>query len=403
MFDNILECSGELENILAEPCVTGESIDIIDILSRYVTDNIGTCVFGIKCNSLKDPNTELCQYGKIIIDSIFNSTYWNFFAVTFPSVMRFFKIPITNKKARMYMLNLLKEIVEKRENENIQRNDFLEFYIKMKKCSKDTQNINEEVKSENVLRQRKADTANKEKSIEDTVDKNNQRNNENVNNTNIKIPLDEKSKKSLIYDMKKIISNNINNNKNGELFKDNLTETDLNKTINKYNLFDKNIENDKNQSSCNNIPSFIPSSNKTFIQNEILATDKENSTKNSNTEKENNISETCQNTCSKAHKLNNDINSNLINNKKTENTTGSMTFNEFAALAYTFYIAGYVSTFITTSYCLYEMSLNQDVQKKLRKEISVILKKYQGKLTYEGLSEMTYLDMVLCGKSFNIS
>lgn len=48
---------------------------------------------------------------------------------------------------------------------------------------------------------------------------------------------------------------------------------------------------------------------------------------------------------------------------------------------------------------LYSLALNQDVQEKLRDEIKVVLAKNGGAITYEGMNEMKYLQMVIDGES----
>ena len=48
---------------------------------------------------------------------------------------------------------------------------------------------------------------------------------------------------------------------------------------------------------------------------------------------------------------------------------------------------------------LYELSLHQDIQDRLREEIDDVLQKHDGKLTYEGIQEMEYLDKVVSGKT----
>jgi cytochrome P450 family 6 len=47
---------------------------------------------------------------------------------------------------------------------------------------------------------------------------------------------------------------------------------------------------------------------------------------------------------------------------------------------------------------LYCLAINPDVQTKVRDEVDSVLKKYGGELTFDGIQEMTYLDMALSGK-----
>lgn len=59
-------------------------------------------------------------------------------------------------------------------------------------------------------------------------------------------------------------------------------------------------------------------------------------------------------------------------------------------------------------FCLYELALNLNIQKKLQDEVDKVLERYEQKLTYECVQEMGYLDKVIKGKeitkiSFRIS
>lgn len=71
---------------------------------------------------------------------------------------------------------------------------------------------------------------------------------------------------------------------------------------------------------------------------------------------------------------------------------------EILAESFLFFVAGYETSSTTAAFALFELSRHPEYQDKLREEILVVLQKYNGKLTYEGLSEMTYLDQVIKGK-----
>jgi len=73
--------------------------------------------------------------------------------------------------------------------------------------------------------------------------------------------------------------------------------------------------------------------------------------------------------------------------------------NSLAAQAFVFYLGGFETSSTTMTFCLYELSLHQDIQDRLREEIDVVLQKHDGKLTYEGILEMEYLDKVVSGKT----
>lgn len=68
-----------------------------------------------------------------------------------------------------------------------------------------------------------------------------------------------------------------------------------------------------------------------------------------------------------------------------------------AAQCFVWFIGGYETSSITLTFTLYELSQNPEVQVQVQEEIDTILGKHDGKLTYEILQEMTYLDMVVSG------
>ncbi|XP_021930152.1 cytochrome P450 6j1-like [Zootermopsis nevadensis] len=68
---------------------------------------------------------------------------------------------------------------------------------------------------------------------------------------------------------------------------------------------------------------------------------------------------------------------------------------DFVAQAFAFLAAGFETTATTMTFALYELAFHQDEQQKLRTEITQVLSKHQGELTYDALQEMLYLDMVV--------
>jgi hypothetical protein len=76
-----------------------------------------------------------------------------------------------------------------------------------------------------------------------------------------------------------------------------------------------------------------------------------------------------------------------------------LSMNSLAAQAFVFYLGGFETSSTTMTFCLYELSLHQEIQDRVREEIDVVLQKHDGKLTYEGILEMEYLDKVVSGKS----
>lgn len=80
----------------------------------------------------------------------------------------------------------------------------------------------------------------------------------------------------------------------------------------------------------------------------------------------------------------------LIKNRKL--SKGQMVIQLF-----TFFAGGFETSSTTTSFALLELSLNQDVQDRLRKTIRECLKEH-GELTYDAIMNMHYLEWTINGE-----
>lgn len=70
----------------------------------------------------------------------------------------------------------------------------------------------------------------------------------------------------------------------------------------------------------------------------------------------------------------------------------NLSLEEVAAQAHVFFIAGFETSSTTMSFCLYELAKNPLIQRKVQEEVDSVMERYGGKLTYEGIMEMRYLE-----------
>ncbi|XP_055907558.1 cytochrome P450 6a2-like [Eupeodes corollae] len=78
-----------------------------------------------------------------------------------------------------------------------------------------------------------------------------------------------------------------------------------------------------------------------------------------------------------------------------KNSKQGLSIEEVAAQAFVFLIAGFESSASSMAYALFELALNQSVQDKLRAEINAHFDKNGGVFTYEDMTEMHYMEMVM--------
>jgi len=72
--------------------------------------------------------------------------------------------------------------------------------------------------------------------------------------------------------------------------------------------------------------------------------------------------------------------------------SAGMTMDELAAQVFIFFIAGFETSSTTMSFCLYELALNPDIQRRVQDEIDSVLQKHDGNITHEAILQMEYLD-----------
>ncbi|XP_059045026.1 cytochrome P450 6B2-like [Achroia grisella] len=63
-----------------------------------------------------------------------------------------------------------------------------------------------------------------------------------------------------------------------------------------------------------------------------------------------------------------------------------------AAQVFVFFAAGFETSSSASSFTLHQLAYNPEVQKKVHKEIDTVLAKYDNKLSYDAIKEMTYLE-----------
>ncbi|XP_044738026.1 cytochrome P450 9e2-like [Chrysoperla carnea] len=117
------------------------NVELKEIMTRLTNDVIATTAFGIKIDSLRDPNNEFYRMGsKASTISTWRLLLSNFL----PHVARFFRISLFPKEAVDYLRKIALETISIRERDNIYRPDMLQLLIEAKNGSLKQTDTNEE-------------------------------------------------------------------------------------------------------------------------------------------------------------------------------------------------------------------------------------------------------------------
>lgn len=69
-----------------------------------------------------------------------------------------------------------------------------------------------------------------------------------------------------------------------------------------------------------------------------------------------------------------------------------VTVEQIAAQSFIFFLAGYETSSSTMTYCMYEFSVNEDIQEKARQSVIEAMSKHGNELTYDAVGDMNYLE-----------
>lgn len=150
MFPSILICANEMINLIEREIITNKEIEIKDLLARYTTDVIGSCAFGLVCNSLKNPEAEFRTMGK----RAFTQTRWDTIKMvvmrSYPKIAEYLKFSVFAPVVSNFFKNVVEETISYREKNNVVRPDFLQLLIQLKN-GKDLDEFTQNSQSKNML------------------------------------------------------------------------------------------------------------------------------------------------------------------------------------------------------------------------------------------------------------
>nr|WDY85977.1 cytochrome P450 6HY3 [Pagiophloeus tsushimanus] len=130
MFETLLEKSKGLNNVVHGYVRNNTPINIKETLARFTTDTIGIIAFGLECDTLNAPDHKFREIGRKAMQPYL----WRFI------VELLFSYDILGKlgyhafgsDVESYFTQIVKETINYRESNNVQRKDFIQLMIQLK-------------------------------------------------------------------------------------------------------------------------------------------------------------------------------------------------------------------------------------------------------------------------------
>ncbi|KAH8252673.1 hypothetical protein KR032_001202, partial [Drosophila birchii] len=132
----VVEVGHQLVNAM-DKCVKEASVDdgdveIKELCARFTTDVIGSCAFGLECNSLKDPNAEFRNKGRMIFEKPRHSMLVSIFIMTNANLAKKLRMKILSDEITNFFLSAVESTVDYRLKNGVKRNDFIDQLIELR-------------------------------------------------------------------------------------------------------------------------------------------------------------------------------------------------------------------------------------------------------------------------------
>ncbi|XP_055530582.1 cytochrome P450 6a2-like [Wyeomyia smithii] len=132
MFPTLRAVADSFGEFLVGAVGAGTELEIKDTMARFTTDVIGSCAFGIECNSFKNPDSEFRKFGQQVFDRPRHGTLVRLFLRIFPEVGQALRVKSLRDEASGFFFNIVKDTVTYREKNGIERKDFLSLLVELR-------------------------------------------------------------------------------------------------------------------------------------------------------------------------------------------------------------------------------------------------------------------------------
>ncbi|NP_001352494.1 cytochrome P450-6a17-like [Musca domestica] len=141
MFSLVVKVSNDCREVLDEMLQQSREVDIKELVARYTTDVIGSCAFGLECNSLRDPEAEFRVLNKRMFTKFRHPKLVHAFMHAFPKLAKRLRMREMLDETNKFYFRIVRETVEYREKNNVKRNDFMNMMIEMKNSKNENERL----------------------------------------------------------------------------------------------------------------------------------------------------------------------------------------------------------------------------------------------------------------------
>lgn len=132
MYNLMNKCSQTLDKYLQNVSASNETVELKDLLSRFTSDSVSSCLFGLETNAIVDKDSEVRKISKIM----FPTSAWTMakllLSINHPFIYELFGLEINFKQVKDFCMQVAKDTYNYRVKNDVYRDDFIDLLIKIK-------------------------------------------------------------------------------------------------------------------------------------------------------------------------------------------------------------------------------------------------------------------------------
>ncbi|EDW74198.1 uncharacterized protein Dwil_GK21516 [Drosophila willistoni] len=134
MFPTLLKVGDEMVQVFNSKITSDtQPLEITNLVARFTADVIGSCAFGLECNSLHNPEAEFVKMGNAAINERRHGRALDLFLFGAPKLAAKLRMKQLVQKVEDFYMNIIRDTVNYRVKNNVKRNDFMDMLIELKK------------------------------------------------------------------------------------------------------------------------------------------------------------------------------------------------------------------------------------------------------------------------------
>lgn len=137
MYSTMQAVAIEFTQCIQNEMKVSNELEMKDILARFTTDIIGSCAFGLECNSLADPNAVFREMGRKVFGKPTLNALERVLISVYPNLGRKLGYKIIEPDVASFFEKCVYDTVEYRKKNDIVKNDFLNLLLEIGKDNKE--------------------------------------------------------------------------------------------------------------------------------------------------------------------------------------------------------------------------------------------------------------------------